>query len=168
VTRISEIPPFFSDSDLPAASIGGSRDRLSPSFRNGPNPLVTRELLNPKSTKQNLSSDGNRRCIILEVVSQIFEAAGASCTPKVQIGIPHDEILSQAEVFASDLIVVVSTATGGIYPILVGQHRRAGDPTRLLLGVRRLPKSAIDANQRDGSAYGTRTLSALRGPDLRF
>src|SRR5215469_5385709 len=48
----------------------------------------------------------------LEVVSQKFEAAGASCTPKVQIGIPDDEILSQAEVFAPDLIVVGSTATG--------------------------------------------------------
>jgi hypothetical protein len=26
----------------------------------------------------------------LEAVSQKFEAAGAACTPKVQIGIPHD------------------------------------------------------------------------------
>ena len=56
----------------------------------------------------------------LEVVSQKFEAAGASCTPKVQIGIPHDEILSQAEVFAPDLIVVGSTATGGFTRFLLG------------------------------------------------
>ena len=56
----------------------------------------------------------------LEVVSQKFEAAGASCTPKVQIGVPDDEILSQAEVFAPDLIVVGSTATGGFTRFLLG------------------------------------------------
>jgi nucleotide-binding universal stress UspA family protein len=56
----------------------------------------------------------------LEAVSQKFEAAGASCTPKVQIGIPHDEILSQAKVFAPDLIVVGSRATGGFTGFLLG------------------------------------------------
>ena len=56
----------------------------------------------------------------LEGVSQKFEVAGASCTPKAQIGIPHDEILSQAEVFAPDLIVVGSTATGEFTGLLLG------------------------------------------------
>jgi nucleotide-binding universal stress UspA family protein len=56
----------------------------------------------------------------LEAVSQKFQAAGAPCTPNVQIGIPHDEILNQAAVFAPDLIVVGSTATGGFSRFLLG------------------------------------------------
>jgi nucleotide-binding universal stress UspA family protein len=56
----------------------------------------------------------------LEALSQKLQAAGAPCTPNVQIGIPHDEILNQAAVFAPDLIVVGSTATGGFSRFLLG------------------------------------------------
>jgi len=56
----------------------------------------------------------------LEALSQKFQAAGAICTPNVQIGVPHDEILNQAAVFVPDLIVVGSTATEGFTRFLLG------------------------------------------------
>jgi nucleotide-binding universal stress UspA family protein len=56
----------------------------------------------------------------LEALCEKFEAAGATCTPNVQIGIPHDEILDQAEIFAPDLIVVGSTAIEGFTRFLLG------------------------------------------------
>jgi len=56
----------------------------------------------------------------LEAVSQKFQAAGALCTSSVQIGVPHDEILDQAAVYAPDLIIVGSTATEGFARFLLG------------------------------------------------
>ena len=56
----------------------------------------------------------------LEVVSEKFHATGAQCTPKVRIGIPHDEILNEAAEIAPDLIIVGSTATGAFTRFLLG------------------------------------------------
>lgn len=49
-----------------------------------------------------------------------YQAAGALCTPSVQIGVPHDEILNQAALFAPDLIIVGSMATEGFTRFLLG------------------------------------------------
>jgi nucleotide-binding universal stress UspA family protein len=56
----------------------------------------------------------------LEAVCEKFQAAGASCTPNVRIGIPHDEILDEAAVTVPDLIVVGSTATTAFTRFLLG------------------------------------------------
>jgi nucleotide-binding universal stress UspA family protein len=56
----------------------------------------------------------------LEAVSDKFQSAGAVSTPNVQIGVPLDEILSQAAIYVPDLIVVGSTATEGFTRFLLG------------------------------------------------
>jgi nucleotide-binding universal stress UspA family protein len=56
----------------------------------------------------------------LEAVCERFQDAGAICTPTVQIGVPHDEILDQAAVYAPDLIIVGSTASEGFARFLLG------------------------------------------------
>ena len=56
----------------------------------------------------------------LEAICERFQGAGAICTPNVRIGIPHEEILDQAAIFAPDLIVVGSTATEGFTRFLLG------------------------------------------------
>lgn len=56
----------------------------------------------------------------LEPVCKKFHAAGAACTPKVRIGVPHDEIPDEAAEIGPDLIVVGSTASPAFTRFLLG------------------------------------------------
>ena len=56
----------------------------------------------------------------LESVCKRFQAASAPCTPKVRIGVPHDEILDEAAEIGPDLIVVGSTSGPAFTRFLLG------------------------------------------------
>lgn len=56
----------------------------------------------------------------LETLGKAFWEGGVECTTSVRVGIPHEEILKEAEAIAPDLIIVGAKATPALGRFLLG------------------------------------------------
>jgi nucleotide-binding universal stress UspA family protein len=70
-----------------------------------------------RSTFNEMAAKGLDR---LEVLCQEIRSPGMECTASVRIGIPYEEILSEAEKFAPDLIVLGGKGYSPLARILLG------------------------------------------------
>ncbi|HEY0792697.1 MAG TPA: universal stress protein [Chthoniobacterales bacterium] len=87
---------------------------------------VPRSQLNPMvfASVEEIQSklDGWRRQALerLDSLSEVFKAAGIRCTTSVRMGVPHEEILEEAETIRPDLIIVGSRAASTLSRFLLG------------------------------------------------
>jgi nucleotide-binding universal stress UspA family protein len=87
---------------------------------------ISRSELNPavfaslEEIQARLDAYQRRARLRLESLGRAFRQAGIACTTSVRIGIPHEEILKEAELTGPDLIVVGAKATSVLGRFLLG------------------------------------------------
>ena len=87
---------------------------------------VPRSQLNPtffatvEETQAKLDAWRRQAMERLASLSEVFKAAGIRCTASVRMGVPHEEILEEAESIRPDLIIVGSKATSTLTRFLLG------------------------------------------------
>jgi nucleotide-binding universal stress UspA family protein len=87
---------------------------------------VPRSQLNPmlfasvEETQSKLDAWRRQALERLGSLRDVFKAAGIQCTTSVRMGVPHEEILEEAESSRPDLIIVGSKAASTISRFLLG------------------------------------------------
>ena len=87
---------------------------------------LSRSELNPavfasfEDIQARLDTYQQRARLRLQSLCEPFRRAGLACTTSVRIGIPYEEILTEAEAVGPDLIVVGATVGPALGPFLLG------------------------------------------------
>ena len=87
---------------------------------------ISRSELNPavfaslEAIQARLDAYQQRARLRLQSLCEPFRQAGLACTTSVRIGIPYEEILTEAEAVGPDLIVVGAKATAMVGPFFLG------------------------------------------------